>query len=91
MSFGTNRRRSSPISRRTLLASLAATVAVAVGAAGCAVNSSPGSTTQNTNATGGEVFPAAQIQPLVNDLPHKTVKPLGTKRLAAGLVPPTNR
>jgi endo-1,3(4)-beta-glucanase len=37
------------------------------------------------------VFPRDQVEPLVADIVHQTVKELPTSRLAAGLVPPTNR
>ncbi len=42
-------------------------------------------------AAGGEVFTAAEIDPLVAAVAHKTVKKLPTTRLADGLLPPTNR
>ena len=37
------------------------------------------------------VFPAQQVDPLVAGMVHRTIKPLGTSRLAPGLVAPTNR
>jgi endoglucanase Acf2 len=37
------------------------------------------------------VYTSAQVKPLVDNLVHKTVKELPTKRLADGLIPPTNR
>lgn len=43
------------------------------------------------SATGAAVFPATEIDPLVEGVVHRTVKPLPTTRLAKGLVPPTNR
>ena len=42
-------------------------------------------------AAGSAVLPAAQVDPLVAAVAHRTVKPLPTRRLAPGLVPPTNR
>jgi endo-1,3(4)-beta-glucanase len=61
--------------------------------AALAVAASGGCSSPNVaeKAQAGQVFDAAQIQPLVDRIVHKTVKQLPTKRLAAGLVPPTNR
>lgn len=42
-------------------------------------------------STGVEVFSESQVKPLVDNIVHKTVKELPTKRLADGLMPPTNR
>ena len=36
-------------------------------------------------------FPREQVEPLVAGMVHETVKELPPARLAAGLVPPTNR
>lgn len=73
-----------------MIGSLAAAVAVAVGVAGCGSNAGT-SATQTSNAQGAQVFPASSVNPLVAGITQKTVKALPTKRLANGLVPPTNR
>jgi endo-1,3(4)-beta-glucanase len=70
------------------VAALVATLAVAA-SAGCSGLGGNPSAARKANA--GRVFDAAQIQPLVDGIVHKTVKPLPTERLASGLVPPTNR
>jgi endo-1,3(4)-beta-glucanase len=77
--------------RRVALA-LAATVLVAAGGAACTpsrpdVTPTPAPGT----STAAPVFPSSQVQPLVDGVVHRTVKPLPTTRLADGLVPPTNR
>jgi endoglucanase Acf2 len=78
----------SRLSRRTLLASLAATT-VAVGAAACGTGIGTNNPTRSANGT--EVFPASQVDSLVSGMTKKTLKNLDAKRLASGLVPPTNR
>src|SRR4051812_11763280 len=71
------------------LAALVAGVAVTASVAGCGATTS---TTDGAGKTGaGEVFAAGQTKSLVDGLVHKTVTPLGTQRLAKGLIPPTNR
>ena len=40
---------------------------------------------------GQEVLPDAAVAPLLEAVPHRTVKPLPAHRLADGLTPPTNR
>ena len=42
-------------------------------------------------ASAGEVFGQDQVGPAVDGVVHKTIKELPAKRLAEGLVPPTNR
>ena len=86
----TRKSRSTRSTRRTVVAA-AATLVVAVSAAACASGSSDTGTNRPTVGTGTEVFPAAQVAPLVDAMPDQTVKPLATPRLAEGLVPPTNR
>ncbi len=85
---------SSRLSRRSLLAGLAAT-SVAVGLAGCGATSlgQAGSGAQGAGptGTGGEVFTKQQIDPLLADIVKKTPKELPITRLADGLIPPTNR
>jgi len=77
--------------RRTTTA-LAATLAVAVGAAACTGGGSDGGSAPDSSArSSAPVFPASEVQPLVEGITHKTVKPLPTPRLADGLTPPTNR
>jgi endo-1,3(4)-beta-glucanase len=39
----------------------------------------------------GEVFSQAEVEPFVDAIIHKSIKELPAKRLADGLVPPTNR
>ncbi len=78
------------LSRRTLLASLAATT-VAVGAAACGAGTGMLNPTDTKSATGSDVFPASQIDSLVAEMTKKTVKDLNAKRLADGVIPPTNR
>jgi hypothetical protein len=63
-----------------------------VGVAGCTSdNSNSGDGSGTKSATGAEVFSKSQIDPLVTNVVHKTVKELPTKRLADSLIPPTNR
>jgi endoglucanase Acf2 len=76
------------LSRRTMLASLAAT-SVAVGLAACGTGNGTNNATRT--ATGAEVFPASQVRPLLTEMTKRTVKDLNAKRLAQGLIPPTNR
>jgi endo-1,3(4)-beta-glucanase len=78
------------LSRRTLLASLAAT-SVAVGAAACGAGTGLPGITNTKNAGASEVFPASQVDSLVTAMTKKTLKDLNAKRLADGLIPPTNR
>jgi endo-1,3(4)-beta-glucanase len=83
--------RRTTLTRRTLLASIAAT-SVAVGAAACGVGGSkPGTGGGATGAANSAVFPASQIDPMVAAMTKKTLKDLKAKRLADGLLPPTNR
>jgi endo-1,3(4)-beta-glucanase len=81
-----DRSRRAPANR---LAALLVTLTVAVGGAGC------GGSTDNADASrdgsGGDVFTANEVQPLIDGVVHRTVKKLPTVRLADGLVPPTNR
>jgi endoglucanase Acf2 len=78
---------------RTGAAALAATLVVAAGLAACTPGQDGGTgpTTPPTTGAAQPVFPGSQVQPLVDAVVHRTVKPLAAERLAAGLVPPTNR
>jgi endo-1,3(4)-beta-glucanase len=79
--------------RRSVLAGLAAT-SVAVGLAGCGTftgGSGSGGSGSVPTGTGGEVFTAQQVDPLLADIVKKTPKELPITRLADGLIPPTNR
>ena len=76
--------------RRTVLTA-AATLVVAVSAAACGAGSTQTGINQPTTGTGTEVFPAAQVAPLVDAMTTETIKPNAAPRLADGLVPPTNR
>ncbi|HET9873774.1 MAG TPA: glycosyl hydrolase [Propionibacteriaceae bacterium] len=69
-----------------------ATAMIMVTAAAC--NPAPTGTNgddQVRKSSSTDVFTESQVKPLVSDIVHKTVKPLPTKRLADGLVPPTNQ
>ncbi|MCW2812034.1 MAG: 1,3-beta-glucanase [Friedmanniella sp.] len=86
--------RRSTRSTRSALCVLVATLSVAAGAAACSPSSSTsgGDTSAPTaKAVAQDLFPAAQIDPLVSGVVHKTPKELPITRLADGLVPPTNR
>jgi endo-1,3(4)-beta-glucanase len=63
---------------------------VAIGLSGCGGKPEP-ATTDAPSGAGDEVFSQASVAPLVDAVPHQTVKALPTKRLAEGLIPPTNR
>jgi hypothetical protein len=71
------------------LAALVAGVAVTATAAGC--GASTGATDSSSKASAGEVLATSQTKSLIDGIVHKTVKPLNAKRLAKGLIPPTNR
>lgn len=74
---------------RTALVTVVAALSVAVTVTACSpTDGAPASAPRSPAA---EVFTAAEVQPLVDGVVHKSVKPLPTSRLAAGLVPPTNR
>ena len=83
-------------SRRLSLLGLVTAVTVLV--VGCTANGgnapdgkAPDGGSQTQQATGGAVFSRSEVDPLVAQVVHKTVKPLPTERLADGLLPPTNR
>lgn len=83
---------------RKTSAGLAATLVVAVGVAGCnsaattaGSPASPATTGGIQDANGAQVFPSSQVHRLAAGVTKKTPKQLPTKRLASGLVPPTNR
>ena len=80
--------------RKGLLRTLIVTLSVAIGLTGCSAKNDQKVTSRSdatTQATSGEVFPKDDIAAQVQAMPHKTVKALVTKRLADGLIPPTNR
>ena len=90
------RRTDRPHARRGLRSSaltLAAALVVAAGLGGCTPDRQDGGDAPAPAPTGSAqpVFPREQVQPLVDAVVHRTVKPLPTTRLAEGLVPPTNR
>ncbi len=96
MSFRFHRQHTSNPSTRTItgrtsiLSGLVIALAVVIGTAGCqAADSGAGQTGQARSA--GNVFAAADVDPLVAGITKKTPKALPTKRLAEGLIPPTNR
>ena len=72
-----------------LLAGLALVVAGCSPAAAPPVGSPSGSPSSTPAAR--EVLADAAVAPLLEAVPHRTVKPLPTQRLAEGLTPPTNR
>jgi endo-1,3(4)-beta-glucanase len=77
---------------RAAVGAAAALVAGALVLVGCTTGPPPpGSDRPATDPRPAAVFPAEQIDPLVAGMVHRTVKPLPATRLAAGLVPPTNR
>jgi endo-1,3(4)-beta-glucanase len=76
--------------RRRRTGPLAAALAVALGLAGCTPTPAPAAVPASTDSDAA-IFPTADIGPLVNALPQRTVKPLPVSRLADGLIPPTNR
>ncbi len=68
---------------------LAATLSVAASAAGC--TASPTLDEPKSDGSSAQVFPASEVQPLVDGIVHEPGKDLKVARLAEGLVPPTNR
>ena len=77
--------------RRTPVgATLALVLALGACSPGAPSTEDPGAS-QAPPTAAGPVLPAAQVDPLVAGVVHRTVKPLPTSRLAPGLVPPTNR
>ena len=82
-----------PFTRRTALKgsmALASALALSTQAACGPDDAVSGQSGTTTASSGGDVFPASDIQSLVDDVVHRTVKELPTKRLAEGLLPPTN-
>jgi endo-1,3(4)-beta-glucanase len=70
----------------------AATLAAAAGLAACTPTAGPPAAPPAGSAQPTDpIFPTAEIGPLVNALPERTIKPLPAARLADGLIPPTNR
>ena len=68
------------------------TLLVIVGTlAACTTSDAPGPAEIGPAAGGAEIFPTAEVTPLIDAVPQRTVKPLPTARLADGLIPPTNR
>ena len=76
--------------RRRRTVALVSALAVVLGLAGCTPTAAPASVPARTDPDAA-VFPTADIGPLVNALPQRTVTPLPVSRLADGLIPPTNR
>lgn len=76
---------------KAFLPTLAVTLLVAVLAAGCTSRTTSDGNQDLPDTKAGEVFPAADVQPLVEQMTKRTPKKLPTQRLAGGLVPPTNR
>ena len=75
--------------RRTSAATAAVVIAVALTA--CTTTDAVGPADPGVVARGAAVFPSAEVGPLVDAVPQKTVKALPVARLADGLIPPTNR
>ncbi|MGY4857561.1 glycosyl hydrolase [Cryobacterium sp. AP23] len=81
-------------SRRRQLALSLAAVITAAALAGCTPSAAPspaGGATGSTDPAGTTVFPTAEVGPLVNAVPQRTIRPLPAARLAEGPIPPTNR
>ncbi|GAA1841893.1 glycosyl hydrolase [Microlunatus capsulatus] len=80
---------------RTALAGGVALAVLAVAACDADPASGPGAAGDDPAPAGptstGAVFPAAEVDPLVEGVVHRTVKELPVQRLAPDLVPPTNR
>jgi endo-1,3(4)-beta-glucanase len=76
--------------RRPWTLGLIITVAVAISCAACSAEQRGGAES-GPQVSAGQVFEQDQVAPLVDSIVHKTVKELPTKRLANGLLPPTNR
>ena len=70
---------------------LVAVLAVAIMATACSPEPGTAGSPSDTKASAGEVFGQDQVGPAVDGVVHKTIKELPVKRLAEGLVPPTNR
>ncbi len=83
-----------PRPRRSVLAAIAGALIlgalVLTGCTGGASSPDPGDQTTASRST-ESAFPASQVDPLLAGVAHRTVKPLPITRLAAGLLPPTNR
>lgn len=70
---------------------LIATLTVAINTAACTPKHDIAGPDSGMKASVGPVFDQDQIAPVVDGIVHKTIKDLDAKRLAEGLVPPTNR
>jgi endo-1,3(4)-beta-glucanase len=66
-------------------------VAIVISTAACSPQQRSAGSAPDRKSSAGEVLGPHQVAPLVNGIVHKTIKDLKTKRLASGLVPPTNR
>ncbi|TFD88008.1 1,3-beta-glucanase [Cryobacterium lactosi] len=70
---------------------VAAAFVIAVALAACTTTDVAGPADRGAVTSGAAIFPSAEVAPLVDAVPHTTVKPLPVARLADGLIPPTNR
>jgi endo-1,3(4)-beta-glucanase len=76
---------------RLTVLGLVVALAMAIMTAACSPRLSTADSHSDTKAAAGEVFGQDQVGPFVDGIVHKTIKELPAKRLAEGLVPPTNR
>ena len=76
---------------RLTVLGLVVALAVAIMTAACSPRLSTADSHSDTKAAADEVFGQDQVGPFVDGIVHKTIKELPAKRLAEGLVPPTNR
>ncbi|TFC05901.1 1,3-beta-glucanase [Cryobacterium adonitolivorans] len=75
---------------RSTVAVAAALVIVAALAA-CTPADAPRAAGTAAASPGADIFPSAEVTPLVDAVPQRSVKPLPAARLADGLIPPTSR
>jgi endoglucanase Acf2 len=76
---------------RLTVLGLVGALAVAIMTTACSPRLSTPGPHADTRAASGEVLGQDQVRPFVDGIVHKTIKELPAKRLAEGLVPPTNR
>jgi endoglucanase Acf2 len=77
--------------KSTLMLGFIAMLAVALSTTACSPERRGAGPDSGAEASAGEVFGQDQVDPLVDGIVHKTIKDLAAKRLADGLLPPTNR
>jgi endo-1,3(4)-beta-glucanase len=87
MSFGTLRNHL----KTTFMVGLIGALAVVISTAACSPQQRSAASSPDRKSSAAEVLGPEQVAPLVEGIVHKTIKDLKAKRLASGLVPPTNR